>query len=59
MYGFCVKDNPMDAVALCIVKGSDEQVCYIGRDGITADLWGLLLGGDDEDEGLGLKAEYR
>jgi len=56
MYGFARQANPNDAVSLRIVRpDGEERLCYIGREGMTAQLWEMLLEGseadaEDEDE---------
>ena len=58
MYGFAQEGNPMDAVALCITRpGGEEEgrssICYIGRRGLTPELWEALLDTGDQDQAMG------
>jgi hypothetical protein len=67
-YGFAEADNPSDSVALLLQgkgdvdgkgDGRGSGLCYLGRGGLTPELWAVLLPEeeDEEDEDEGEDAE--
>lgn len=52
MYGFAVPNNPADAIALMFAREGTLPVrCFIGREGLSEDMWGALMGDEElEDE---------